>query len=304
MRFILFWCSFLFLPAVAMAQDNKSPSPPKPQFQGDFFGEMPRAFCVIQSIDIRDRILTVKLDGKGEIRRVPIRDDTELHFRDSWGELTDYCPGQHVMLFMYADEDRKWTYPRAVQDDIHMRARHNHFARVVKFDTADLTYNTEREEKNGQGQVTQIVRDTIRYAPEVKVWKSDKPEGIASLKIGDEVIQQLAEKDGKLTAIEVFDRKGDDAIRAIQDARHKQDQDRFGLPAYVTDVDPISGSLVVSVAWSGADRAKKDLKDGDVVTLIPVDGSKAFAGAACSMQSVDMRQRIQMLVGRLACLHR
>jgi hypothetical protein len=275
----------------AAAQDRI----PKPQFQGDFFGEMARAFCTIQKVDVKARVLEVKLDRESKIVRVPVRDDTELHFRDSWGELDDYFPGQHVMLFMYVDEDRAWTYPRAIQDDVHVSARHGWFARVTKIDAFAHSYTTRREEKNGQGEVTKVIENTYPFAPDAKVWKSDQPAGISALQIGDEVIQQQVEQGGKLVAVELFDRKGDDAIRTAQDARHRQDQERLGLPAYVNDLEVVSGSLVVSVAWSGSDRAK-ELKPGAVVSVVPTGGGKLFAAAVSSTEQVDTRQRLQLVV--------
>ena len=266
---------------------------PKPFFQGDFFGEMPRVFCTITQVDTQARVLTVKVDGSGKIVRVPIKDDTELHFRDSWGELTDYFPGQHVMLFLYIDDDKNWTYPRAVQDDIHMTARHNWFARITKIDRSLHTYHTSREEKNGTS--VKIIEKDVFFAPDSKIWKGEHAQGVEALQEGDEVIQQLVERDGKLVAVEIFDRKGDDAVRAVQDARHRKDQEQLGLPAYVSDVEPVSGSLVVTVAWSGADRAR-ELKPRALLTLTPTDGSKPFAAALSAMQPIDTRQRIQFVV--------
>jgi hypothetical protein len=270
-------------------------TPPKPAFQGDFFGEMGRAFCVVQKVDVEGRAVTAKLDRDGRIVTVPIKDDTELHVRDSWGELTDYFPGQHVMLFMYVDDDKKWTYPRAIQDDIHMRARHGHFARVVRIDRDARTYATQRDEKDGKGTVTKTVDDSYVAAADVKVWKGAASAGFDALKEGDEVITQLVERDGKLVAAEILDRAGDDAVRAAQDARHRKDQDEKGLPSYVTDVEVLNGSLQATVAWSGSERAKKDLAVGAAVTIVP-DGGKPFAGAVCSVQGVDSRQRIQFVV--------
>jgi hypothetical protein len=225
---------------------------------------------------------------------VPIRQDTELHFRDSWGELSDYFPGQHVMLFLYVDDARNWTYPRAVQDEIHVSARHGWFAKVVRIDTTKRIITTQREEKNSKGEVTKTIAKEFGYFPSVKIWKSERPGGIETLREGDEVITQLVEKDGLLAATEILDRKGDDAVRAAQDARHRADQDRLGLPASINDLDPISGSVVISVAWSGADRAKS-LKPGDAITLIPDDGSRPFAALVGEMQSIDSRQRIQLV---------
>lgn len=273
----------------------QTPPPPKPAFQGDFFGEMARSFCVIQKVDVDARSVTVKLDRDGKIVTVPIKDDTELHVRDSWGELSDYYVGQHVMLFMYVDEDRKWTYPRAIQDDMHMRARHGHFAKVVKIDAAAHTYATQREEKDNKGTVTKVVDDAYVAAPDVKVWKSATAAGFDALKEGDEVITQLVEKDGKLVAAEILDKAGDDAVRAAQDEKHRKDQDEKGLVAYVTDVEVLNGSLQATVAWSGSDRARKDLKVGATVAIVP-DGGKAFAGAVCSIQGVDSRQRVQFFI--------
>jgi len=270
-------------------------TPPKPAFQGDFFGEMGRAFCVILKVDVEARSLTAKLDRDGKVVTVPIKDDTELHVRDSWGELSDYYPGQHVMLFMYVDDDKKWTYPRAVQDDIHMRARHGHFAKVVKIDREARTYATQREEKDNKGVVTRTVDDAYTAAAEVKVWKGAAAAGFDALKEGGEVITQLVERDGKVMAWEILDKTGDDAVRGAQDERHKKDQDEKGLPSYVTDVEVLNGSLQATVAWSASERAKKDLKVGAAVTIVP-DGGKAFAGAVCSVQGVDSRQRVQFVV--------
>ncbi len=274
---------------------QQTPPPPKPAFQGDFFGEMGRAFCVIQKVDVDAKSVTAKLDRDSKVVTVPIKDDTELHVRDSWGELSDYYPGQHVMLFMYVDDDKKWTYPRAIQDDIHMRARHGHFAKVVKIDPAARTYSTQREEKDSKGIVTKTVDDSYVVTAEVKVWKSGTAAGFDALKEGDEVITQLIEKDGKLVAAEILDKAGDDAVRAAQDERHRKDQDEKGLVAYVTDVEVLNGSLQATVAWSGSERAKKDLKVGATVAVVP-DGGKPFGAAVCSLQGVDSRQRVQLYI--------
>jgi hypothetical protein len=270
-------------------------TPPKPAFQGEFFGEMGRAFCVIQKVDTGGRTVTAKLDRDGKVVTVPIKDDTELHVRDSWGELSDYYPGQHVMLFMYVDDDKKWTYPRAIQDDIHMRARHGHFARVVKIDREVRTYATKRDEKDGKGNVTKTVDDTYVAAAEVKVWKGPAAAGFDALKEGDEVITQLVERNGTFAAWEILDRAGDDAVRTAQDERHRKDQDENGLPSYVTDVEVLSGSLEATVAWSGSERAKRDLKAGQTVAIVP-DGGKPFAGAVCSIHGVDSRARVQFYI--------
>ena len=280
----------LALTAAAAAAQNPVP---KPHFQGDFFGEMARAFCTIQRVDLKNPALEVKLDRDGKTVRVPIGPDTELHFRDSWGELSDYFPGQHVMLFMYVDDEKNWTYPRAVQDDLHVSARHGWFARITKIDPATHTYATHREEKDGKGGVRSIDKE-YAYAPDVKVWKGAASTDLSGLKPGDEVIQQLVERDGKQVVVEILDRTGDDAVRAAQDARHRHDQDRLGLPAYVTDLEPVSGSLVATVAWSGADRAR-NLKPGDVVAMT-TDGGKTFAAGISSVQGVDTRQRLQLVV--------
>ncbi len=290
-RFALALLLALTLANIASAQTKL----PKPQFQGDFFGEMARAFCVILEVDTQARALVVKRDRDGQRVRVPIKDDTELHFRDSWGELEDYFPGQHVMLFMYVDEDKNWTYPRAVQDDLHVSARHGWFATVMKIDRAHHTYSTHREEKNKEGKVTKVEDKEYRFAPTVKVWKGATPTGIEGLVVGDEVIQQQLEQEGKLVVVEIVNRKGDDAIRAVQDARHRQAEDRLGLPAYVNDLEVLTGALTATVAWSSAARAR-ELKPGDLVAVTPTDGTRSFGAAVSSSQSVDSRQRLQLVI--------
>jgi hypothetical protein len=285
------------LAAIATAASAQTAAPaklPKPQFQGDYFGEMARSFCVIREVDIKGHSLLVVREKDGKEVRVPIREDTELHFRDSWGELENYFPGERVMLFVYVDEDRNWTYPRAVQDDIQVASLHGWYAAVTAIDLEKHTYATHRQEKDKEGKVTKVVDKEYAFEPGVKVWKSAVPGGIESLKIGDEVIQQQVEKDGKLLAVEILDRTGDAAVRATQEAQHHKDQDRLGLPAYVTDVEVISGSLTVTVAWSGSQRAG-ELKPGEAVAILPGDG-KAFAAAIISMEKVDSRMRLHTAI--------
>ena len=155
-----------------------------------------------------------------------------------------------------------------------------------------------RQEKNKEGNVTKVIDKEFAFDPAAKVWKSETPGGIDTLKIGDEVIQQLVEKNGKLVAVEILDKKGDAAVRATQEAQHLKDQDRLGLPAYVTDVEVISGSLIVTVAWSGAQRAA-GLKPGEVLAVVPTDG-RAFAGAIYAMEKVDSRERLHMAINSRA----
>jgi hypothetical protein len=289
------WLIPVLVSVLAAASSPQETAPPKPAFQGDFFGEMPRAFGVIQSVDLKEQRVTARLDRDGQIVTVPVKDDTELHVRHSWGELSDYFAGQHVMLFMYVDDEKHWTYPRAIQDDIAMWALHNHYARIVKIDREARSYATQRDEKDGKGNVVKTVDASYSYAADVKVWKSKEPAGIDALKEGDEVITQLVEQGGKLVAAEILDRAGDDAVRAAQDERHRKDQDRLGLPAYVSDVEVLAGSLLATVAWSGSARAKSDLKPGMALAVEPA-GGKAFAAAVCSVQAVDTRQRVQFAI--------
>jgi hypothetical protein len=273
-----------------------APAAPVAKFQGDFFGEMARSFGFVVSTDIKAQTLTVKLDNKdGKVVTVPIRNDTELHFRDSWGELSDYFPGQRVMLFMYVDEERNWTYPRAIQDDIHVAAGHKWYAAVTAIDKAAQTYSTRREEKDSQGKVTKVIESTYAFDPAVKIWKGETPGAIDTLQIGDEVIQQLVERDGKKVAVEIIDRKGDDAIRAVQDAKHKKDEDALGLVSYVNDFNVLTGAMSATVAWCSAARAKH-LKVGESVAIVPADGSKPFAALLSSTKPVDSRMRLELII--------
>lgn len=294
-------CVLLLLSAFARPAPAEDKAVPVAVFQGDFFGEMSRSFASVVATDPMARTMTVLLERDGSRVTVPIRYDTELHFRDSWGELGDYFPGQRVMLFMYVDDAKQWSYPRAVQDDLHVAARHGWFAKVTAIDPIARTYSTTRAEKDAQGKVTKEINGTYTYAADAKVWKGKTPGDIATLALGDEVIQQLVLKDGAKVAVEIVDRAGDQAITAAQDARHRQDEDALGLPAYVTDLDVLTGSLTVTVAWSSAACAKS-LKPGEVVAVQPTDGTKLFAAAIRELQAVDTRTRLQVVINaRVAC---
>jgi hypothetical protein len=296
----------LVLPAaVLFAADPSTPAPKpevplrKPYFQNDFFGEMPRAFCIIQKIDLQAKTMVVKVLKDGRLETISIGPDTELLFRNAYGELEDYFPGQHVMLFVYGDEDRKWAGIRAVQDEIQMTAQHNWFGTITKIDREKRQYWTRREEKNDKKEVTKVVELDHIYAPDVKVWKGETPVGADALQVGDEVIQQLVEKDGQLVAVEMFDRAGADAVRKIQEARLYQSQTERGLSGYVLDLEPMSGALTVMINRGNLKRAG-ELKVGDEIKIAPADGSAPFAGAIYEIKSPDSRKRLELLVNSRA----
>ena len=294
--------SLLLLIAINLLAGEPAPTGPQPKFQGDFFGEMARSFATIVSTDTKAMTMTAKLDKDSSLVTIPIRYDTELHMRDSWCELGDYFSGQHVMLFVYVDEERKWTWPRAVQDDIHVAANHRWYAKVTAVDKTAKTYATHREEKDQAGKVTKEIDNSYPYDADVKVWKGETPGNIDSLQLGDEVIQQLVEKDGKKVAVEIITVDGDKAIRTVQDAKHKQDEEKLGLPAYVNDFDPLTGACAITVAWSSANRAKQ-FKPGDSLAISPVDGGKNFAAAVSSIQTVDSRTRLNLVINSRVAAH-
>jgi hypothetical protein len=284
-----------FLCAAAFAAD--ATAEPKPFFQSDYFGEMARAFGYVQKADLDAKTLTVKLEHDGKLVTVPILDDTELHIRDSWGELDDYFPGQRVLLFVYVDENRKWTYPRAVQDDIHFRSGHKRYAKVLSIDAATRQVKLEREEKNNKGETKTFAEEFV-CSDDVKIWKGPAPAGFDALQPGDSVIHQLVEREGKIVATEIYTADGTAAVRNAQEARHRADQDKLGLVAYVNDVEILNGALSASVAWSGSNR-EKELKVGTTVCVSPAAtafGGENFAAQLCSIQPVDVRQRLQFLI--------
>ncbi len=268
---------------------------PVAKFQGDAFNEMARAFGCVVSTDATAHTMTLVLDKDGSQVTVPIRMDTELHYRDSWGELGDFFAGQRVMLFMYVDDERKWTWPRAVQDELHMTARHGFFDKVVAIEPEGRSFVTARPLKNPDGSKGKDLYNRFHYDAAVKVWKGATATGIDGLAVGDEVILQQVLKDGVKVTVEIADRNGDKEIAALQDAKHHQDEDRLGLPCYVTDVDVLTGAVSFTVPWCSAARAKQ-LTPGAVTAVVPGDGSKTFAAALITLQEVDQRERLQMVV--------
>lgn len=303
MRISLFFFSLLLSAGLLLGVDApaaKNDTPLRnPYFQGDFFGEMPRAFCIIQKVDLKARTMLVKVLKDGRTETIAIGPDTELLFRNAYGELEDYFPGQHVMLFVYGDEERKWAGIRAVQDEIQMTAAHNWFAAITKIDREQRRYWTRREEKNEKKEVTKVVELDHVYAPDVKVWKGETAVGAEALQVGDEVIQQLVEKDGALVAVEMFDRAGAAAVGKVQEARLYQAQTEKGLAGYVLDVEPMAGALTVMINRNNLKRAG-ELKPGDEIKIAPEDGSQPFAAAVYEVKGVDSRKRLELLVNARA----
>ena len=291
------------LPVTLSAADAPKPdaalAPQKPFFQNTFFFSMPRVFCVIQKVDLQARTIDVKVDKDGSTKTVAVEPDTELLFRNATGTLEDYFPGQHVMLFIYGDEDRNWVGLRAIQDDIQMTAMHNWFAAVTKIDRTARHYWTHRVEKNDKGEVTKEVDQDHVYAADAKIWKGETPGGPETLLEGDEVIQQLVEKNGEQIAVELLDRKGAEAVKLQQEERYKAYVTEKGVPCYVADLNVLNGGVSLAFA-PPAIRFSKDFKVGDQVLVAPGDGSHPLAAAIYEMGQVGARRRIELLTNAFA----
>ncbi len=246
----IFACAFLAVFMLTASADEPAKLP-KPQFNGPYFGKMPRAWVEILKVDAERRVLSVRTK-KGDEVEVPIRGDTELRVRDSWGELTDYYPGESVMLFVYHDADGKWAYPRAVQDEIQMMSGHKWWWTVDAVDGTAGTLELSRKE-NGKE-----FKESFRVGSDTKVWKGEKPEGIATLKVGDVVLFQTRFDKGeaKRFAVELLDAKGLESIKATQQTKHKDRLIAKGLPAIVNDIEMLTGALTVTVQWEASDMAR------------------------------------------------
>jgi hypothetical protein len=245
--------------ALAAGEDNK---PPKPQFSASYFGKMPRAWVEILKVDAERRLLTVRT-RKGEEREAPILPATELRVRDSWGDLTDYYPGESVMLFVYADAEGQWVYPRAVQDEIQMMSQHKWWWTVDALDSQAGKIDLSRKEKD------KVFRESFRVGQNTKVWKGAAPGTLDALKVGDVVLFQTRYDKGqnKRFAVELMDAKGIESVRAEQQAKHRKRLSERGLDAVVNDLDVLTGAVLVSVQWGASDAAGA-VKPGDQVELI------------------------------------
>ena len=260
--------------------------PVKPRFNGTYFGKMPRAWVEILKVDPDHRSLTVRTK-KGEEVTVPIRGDTELRVRDSWGELSDYYPGESVMLFVYPDADGKWVYPRAVQDEIQMMSQHKWWWTVDAVDRTADTVHLSRRDKD------KVFRESFRIGPATKVWNGDQPTGVETLNVGDVVLFQTRYEKGQVHrfAVELLDGRGLEAIRAAQQVRHRDHLLRDGLPAVVNDLDVLTGAVTISTQWTAEDLARK-VKAGDRLKLLDSDRRVLFEAPVAEFTGEGVHQRI------------
>jgi hypothetical protein len=262
--------------------------PVKPQFNGAYFGKMPRAWVEILKIDPARRSLTVRTK-KGDEVTVPIRGDTELRVRDSWGDLSDYYPGESVMLFVYHDAEGKWVYPRAVQDEIQMMSQHKWWWTVDAVDRTADTVQLSRRDKD------KVSRESFRIGPATKVWKGDQPAGPDTLKEGDVVLFQTRYEQGqeRRFAVELLDAKGLQAIKAAQQARHRERLLQEGLPAVVNDLEVLTGAVTISTQWTAEDLARK-IKAGDRLSLKLLDSDRRvlFEAPVAEAKGDGVHQRI------------
>ena len=258
--------------------------------QPEYAAAMPRAFGVLQRFEPAGASLTVKMEHDAQIVTLPLRPDTELRYRGSFGAPEAFFPGQHLMMLVLIDENRNWIAPRSISDDIHHEASHAHFAAVTRIDRAAGTYTTSRVEGKRRDKLGQTIERTFPWAAGVEVRKGDAPAGIAALRVGDEIIEQLAERDGRLVAVVIADRKGKGALREAQEKVHRERQDREGLPTHVNDVDPVKGQRGITLPKNAPDRAKA-LRVGDTVVLTAPEAG-VFAGRIRATETSDSRQRL------------
>ncbi len=273
--------ALLYALSVAAA-DGEDVKPPKPQFSGAYFGKMPRAWVEILKVDADRRMLTVRT-RKGEEREVPIRPDTELRVRDSWGDLTDYFLGESVMLFVYPDAEGKWVYPRAVQDEIQMMSQHKWWWTVDALDLQAGTLDLSRKEKD------KVFQESFRVGPDTKVWKGADKGTLNTLKVGDVVLFQTRYDKGqeKRFAAELVDARGLETVRAEQQAKHRKRLSERGLNAMVNDLDVLTGAVQITVQWDASEAAAA-VKPGDPVELIQEAGDKVrFTGWPASDSRPD-----------------
>ncbi len=250
MRRLVFATALAFAPLLYLPAADAD-KVPKPQFNGAYFGKMPRAWVEVVKADPERKMLTVRTK-KGEEREVPIRGDTEMRIRDSWGNLSDLYPGQSVMLFMYHDADGQWVYPRAVQDEIQMMSLHKWWWTVDALDAKAGTVELSRKEKD------KTFKEAFRVGAATKIWKGAKPAGLDALQGGDVVLFQTRYDKGQEQrfALEFFDAKGLEAIKAEQQAKHRSRLATEGLPAIVNDLDVLTGAVTVSIQWEASDVAR------------------------------------------------
>ncbi len=286
---------------------------PKPRLQNDYFFSMPRAPGVLQSFDAEARSVTVKLDNERQAARsglsdnrvvtVPLRPETELTINGASAAPEDFYPGLHVMLFVMIDENHHWLWSRSVSDDISFESGHDQFSPVAKIDRAAGTYATHRiPPPDKQGRAQEPVDRQFSWAPDVKVWKGPTPGGIETLREGDEVIEQLAERDGKLVAVGIMDRAGVKARHEQLEDVHRQRQDQHGLAAYTTDVQPLSGQLTITIGGRGDARRVRELglNPGDMIVLT-APGEHVFGARFRSMEPAgSSRQRVTLDISAFA----
>ena len=251
----------LVLAVTGLHAADPTPARPKPQFSNAYFGKMPRAWVEILKVDPEHNTLLVRTKAGAEVE-VPVRGDTELRVRDSWGDLADFYPGESVMLFVYHDAAGKWVYPRAVQDEIQMMSLHKWWWTVDALDPKAGTVDLSRAE-NGK-----TFRESFRVGPGTRVWKGEKPAGLDALAAGDVVLFQTRYDKGeaKRFAVELMDAKGLAAVRTAQQAEHQERLAARGLAAVVNDTDVLTGAVQVTVQWNSSDPARK-IQPGDAVTL-------------------------------------
>ncbi len=283
--------------ASVLAADGDKPI--QPQFNGAYFGKMPRAWVAVLKVDADKRLLTVRTK-KGDEVDVPIHGDTELRVRDSWGDLTDYYPGESVMLFVYPDADGRWVYPRAVQDEIQMMAQHKWWWTVEALDAKAGALDLTRTEKD------KTFKESFRVGPETKVWKGERSAGLEGLQVGDVVLFQTRYDQGqeKRFAVELLDAKGLEAIRAVQQAKHRERLSAHGLPAVVNDLDVLTGAVHVSVQWAASDAAKA-IKPGEKLTLERSGGTPAvkFTAPTSESRADGVRHKLLLAAEPAAMVH-
>lgn len=134
MRPLLSFWLFAVIPSLLLGQTKENPKPKDDKKVDDKLREIagsaevlaavPKKYATLQSVDLKNRIVTILAEGEKEAKTWPLADDAELKIHGWWGRLDQFTLGDRVWVWFKVDRKKKPTSILMLADEMSQQDIH------------------------------------------------------------------------------------------------------------------------------------------------------------------------------------
>jgi hypothetical protein len=237
----------------------------------EFLRVLPKPFATLKTVDLKNRTVTLLLEGEKVAKVWPVEPDAEVKVRGWWGRLEQFRPGDRVWAWLKLDRKKNPISVVMLADEPSEQDIHGTPWKVTAVEKATVVVRAGQAERK------------------LQLPANEPPP---SLQVGERVYFQTT-ADGKGGS--VMTQKQFDEAASAQKAWLRQRWAEDGLPGTLTFHHVFSGELEISLDHE-AMRWGRSLNTGDVVHLT-VD--PPIKGVVRSVAPWRERTVVRLVVGEL-----